>query len=78
MNAVEHGNKNIYEKQITICYTIEPSCFHLSVEDEGKGFDLNHILHSTPSRGLSMIEILSNSLNINRRGNQISITYKLG
>ena len=42
-NAIVHGNKKDPRKKVTIQYRLNPKSVHVSVTDEGKGFDPDQI-----------------------------------
>lgn len=42
-NAISHGNKKDVTKKVTINYNLSPHTLTITVQDEGKGFDVDKI-----------------------------------
>lgn len=83
-NAMEHGNKWDPDKKIHVEVAEEENAIHLTITDEGTGFNTQEIqkqltqrdLLSTRGRGIYIINQFC-SINWNKKGNQAHITIKL-
>ncbi len=82
INAIEHGNKNDYGKQV-VCSVekISDSRFKIEINDEGNGFDMANMDMSIPddpeakrSRGLPLINAYSDELKFENEGTR-AIAY---
>lgn len=81
INAVEHGNKNNFQK--TVSCDIEHLGnfrFKLTIQDQGKGFDLKEININMPddprqirSRGYALINSYSDRVEFNETGNRVIV-----
>ncbi|MBA7622352.1 hypothetical protein ES703_29728 [subsurface metagenome] len=80
-NAAIHGNKNNQSRSV-ICRLkhLEGSLFRIEVEDEGDGFDYEHLDLKLPenprhidSRGYILINALSDRIDFNRKGNCVTV-----
>ena len=81
LNAVIHGNKNIPDR-IVKCRIekLEKSRFKVVVEDEGSGFDYKSLDMKIPEdprhiqkRGYAVINALSDQIEFNSKGNQVTV-----
>lgn len=80
INAVEHGNKNDFDRSVTCRIEhIRQRQIKITVEDEGNGFDHRcldmHLSEDTldnRNRGYAMIKAFTNRLEFNSRGNCIT------
>lgn len=84
INAVEHGNKNIPEKQIQCSVArIKDSLFRIVVKDEGDGFNYKQLKIAQPDsnqirkRGYPLIKAFSEQIEFNSKGNEITAYVKL-
>ena len=84
INAIEHGNLNIKEKQI-VCFIecIAGDIFRITVQDEGDGFqyrDLDMKIPDDPqqirSRGYSLINEFCEQIEFNEKGNRVSVLFR--
>jgi anti-sigma regulatory factor (Ser/Thr protein kinase)/anti-anti-sigma regulatory factor len=81
INAVEHGNLGIPERQILVVIVeLGGNRFQITVHDEGKGFDhrqLNLIVPDDPrqirGRGLSLVHDLTREMEFNGQGNMVRV-----
>lgn len=77
-NAVIHGNHSKPDLVIFFSIMLVGSWFHLSIEDQGTGYDWTSLVSETPrpddeqGRGLSIILQYGKDVELNHRGNQIS------
>ena len=85
INAVKHGNQNISER-IVMCRIekLEESRFKIEVEDQGSGFDYEHLEMELPKdplhikkRGYALINSLSDQIKFSSKGNRIIIYITL-
>lgn len=92
INAIKHGNCEDAGKcvKITVCITKDNyAC--LVVEDEGEGYDLNHLMEANKNfvytddiccfketgRGMLIVENLCDKLKLNKKGNKVLVVKKL-
>lgn len=76
VNAIEHGNRNNFDKEIRINYLVCPSLVYISIEDEGNGFDYSRYEENQESAGLSILKMFSHAIAWNNRGNKVSIIFE--
>jgi serine/threonine-protein kinase RsbW len=85
VNAFIHGNKQDPSKKITVRYSIEEKKFILTIADEGGGFDYKNMrdpadgenIIKMSGRGLFLVKHLSDGVNFNETGNEITIEKNL-
>ena len=73
VNAIEHGNKNIYDKKILIYYYVLKDSVSFIIEDEGTGIDKNMLNEIKKSQGLSLIKALVSCICWNEKGNKVCV-----
>ena len=79
VNAIDHGNKQVKDKNITVGVCCDNKCVTICVTDEGEGFDCNavsdptkrHNLLKESGRGIHIIRSMSQSLCYNKKGNSV-------
>lgn len=85
VNAVEHGNKGMPDKEVTISYRISSEKINIKIADQGPGFDpeavpdprLKENIYKADGRGVLLIKAYMDKVTFNEKGNQISMTkYK--
>lgn len=81
-NAMQHGNKGILEKLVTVKYTITNDRLIISVKDQGDGFDVAAMpdsfdLEKETGRGLLLIKNYMDKVVFNEKGNEITMIKKL-
>lgn len=85
INAIKHGNKMDYDKEIKIDYSINPDKFEVSMADEGNGFDPDAVpdprcgenIYKIEGRGLLLMRSYMDVIEFNERGNCVRMTrYK--
>lgn len=83
-NAIVHGNGNDRNKTVRIKFTPTPAGLEFTIRDEGDGFDFNSIPDPLTGeetnyngRGLFLIRALSDETSFNKKGNKISILFKI-
>ncbi|MGL5956080.1 MAG: ATP-binding SpoIIE family protein phosphatase [Brevinema sp.] len=85
LNAVAHGNKYNTQKKVYIEFRISGSLIVIRVRDEGVGFDYQTIADpfSTENilkdfgRGITMIKTLADRIKLNRKGNEMTMFFKI-
>jgi YesN/AraC family two-component response regulator len=84
-NAVEHGNMKNETKKIYIECHVDDEKVNITVEDEGKGFDISQVpdpiyleqIDNSEGRGLLLIKCYMDEVYHNDKGNKITmIKYK--
>jgi len=83
-NALTHGNHEDPDKIIRVDYQKTATGLTFTVSDEGEGFDHRAIPEikdddkekTFPGRGLFLIQSLSDGIQFNDKGNEISIGFK--
>lgn len=84
VNAVKHGNKYDYQKNIRIIADVSRREARFTVEDEGEGFDVTNIpdpldpenLFKTSGRGVLFIYNIMDEVEYNDRGNRLTMVKK--
>ncbi len=84
-NAIMHGNKLDESKNVTIAFNLEGQTLSVKVEDEGKGFDYNHIpdptapenIENVNGRGIFLMEKLSDKMNFSRNGATVELEFNM-
>ena len=84
-NAILSGNKLDASKQVCLEAWEENNKFHVSIEDEGQGFDYNHIPDPTlpdnilkdAGRGLYIMKTLSDELIFEKNGAKVTLIFDL-
>lgn len=79
LNSIKHGNKNDFNKNVSIKIDFDTELFKIQVEDEGDGFDINLIkdptkrrnLKNEEGRGIFIITKLSEQIEYNKKGNLV-------
>jgi len=80
-----HGNKKDVSKQATITTKLEDNILTYIIEDEGEGFDYNHIPDPTDSdnlekisgRGVFLMTQLSDLIIFSNDGSRVEIQFKI-
>ncbi len=86
-NALHHGNKDDESKKIVVTFRVRNKALHISVKDEGKGFEpeklrdplLPENIYDVSGRGIYLVKQLVDDLkfNISKTGSEIIIIKKL-
>lgn len=84
-NAILSGNKLDAGKQVRLEAWEENNKFHVSIEDEGEGFEYNHIPDPTlpdnllkdAGRGLYIMKTLSDELIFEKNGAKVILIFDL-
>ncbi len=85
-NSIEHGNKFDEKKNVIIAFKTVQGALVFSVIDEGEGFNskqfndptnLESELEMDLGKGLFLMKQLSDDLIFNKRGNEVSLHFKI-
>ena len=84
-NAIQHGNKNNPAKKITFSYTATPAEIQFSIEDEGTGFDYDHLPDPTApeniekpnGRGVFLMRHLAERVGFEKDGRLVKLEFAL-
>ncbi|MCX6234747.1 MAG: ATP-binding protein [Bacteroidetes bacterium] len=83
-NAIKHGNKNCWDKKVSIRLDLEPGLLKFSVKDEGEGFNYYHIPDPTDpfssssekvGRGIFIIRSMADEIHYNAPGNELTMIF---
>ena len=85
-NAIQHGNQNDPDKQVTIEYAFDDDTLTIHVADEGPGFDpgdvpdptLDENLYTPSGRGVMLIKAYMTEVRFNDRCNRITMVKHKG
>jgi serine/threonine-protein kinase RsbW len=77
VNAIKHGNRMDSEKSVRIACQVFIQKVHIEIEDEGSGFDWNHLpdptdienLEKPCGRGVMLMRAFMNVVEFNEQGN---------
>jgi serine/threonine-protein kinase RsbW len=84
-NAIMHGNKLDESKNVTIVFNLEGQTLFVRVDDEGNGFDYQHIpdptapenIENVNGRGIFLMEKLSDKINFSRNGATVELEFNV-
>jgi serine/threonine-protein kinase RsbW len=84
-NAIMHGNKLDESKNVTIAFNLEGNTLFVRVDDEGNGFDYQHIpdptapenIENVNGRGIFLMEKLSDKINFSRNGATVELEFNV-
>ena len=84
-NAIIHGNKSDIKKHVRIEFILEGNDLEVTVTDEGKGFKPSEIpdptrpenIESLTGRGIFLMSKLADDITFNRKGNRVSMKFKI-
>jgi serine/threonine-protein kinase RsbW len=84
-NAIMHGNKLDESKNVTIAFNLEGQTLFVKVDDEGNGFDYQHIpdptapenIENVNGRGIFLMEKLSDKINFSRNGATVELEFNV-
>ena len=84
-NAIIHGNKENSTKKVDLTMRVSQKRIEFIVEDEGEGFDYQHLPDPTEEenlwkphgRGILFMKTLMHKVEYNSRGNQLMLGYIL-
>ena len=84
-NAINHGNKNILEKETLIVSTFNHKHLTFNVTDMGNGFDFSDLpdptlpenIEKPQGRGIFLMRQLSEEVVFEEPGNKVELTFKV-
>ena len=84
-NAINHGNKNILEKETLIVSTFNHKHLTFNVTDMGNGFDFSDLpdptlpenIEKPQGRGIFLMRQLSERVVFEEPGNNVELTFKV-
>jgi serine/threonine-protein kinase RsbW len=87
-NAIQHGNKCDLGKFVKIEYRFDREKFHVQIEDEGNGFDFNHLpdpcnsenLLKSSGRGIFLVRSFMDDFSLDyipNQGTRVRFSKKL-
>jgi serine/threonine-protein kinase RsbW len=82
-NAIMHGNKSDRTKNVTLSLSLNNNIINFQIEDEGIGFDFQHLPDPTspenlgkPSgRGIFLMKHLSDEVNFSNNGSLVELSF---
>lgn len=85
LNSIMHGNREDRRKVVKLYLSLtEDSHIHITVEDEGPGYDYTHVVEgynslptSETGRGILIVKNLSERLIFNSAGNRVTVVKKI-
>jgi serine/threonine-protein kinase RsbW len=84
-NAIIHGNKLDENKKVNIICTKDEDKLKFIIEDQGPGFDYEHVpdptapenLEKVNGRGIFLMRRLSDNVEFSNEGRKVELTFKL-
>lgn len=84
-NSIVHGNNSDPTKEVSIKYFLDATTLKFIITDEGDGFDFHSLPDPTlpenilkvSGRGIFLMKNLTDSLEFNDKGNEITLIFKL-
>lgn len=84
-NAIMHGNGLDESKDVTIEFKMKGKTLFIKVDDEGKGFDYEHIpdptapenIENVNGRGIFLMEKLSDNISFSRNGATVELEFNM-
>lgn len=81
VNAIKHGNKMDPTKNVRVRWRLDSEHIHVSVEDEGPGFDVSQVPDPTEEenidkpggRGIMLMRAFMSLVEYNETGNRLTI-----
>ncbi len=82
-NAIHHGNKSNPNKMVNLSYEMVDGILTFDIEDEGPGFDYNHLpdpthpqnIEKPHGRGVFLMKNLSHNLEFLNEGAKVRISF---
>ena len=82
-NAIKHGNQNNSSKNVSLSLALEEGLIRFRVEDEGQGFDYNHLpdptapenLEKPGGRGIFLMKHLSDEVTFKEKGKIVELSF---
>jgi len=85
VNAIRHGNRLDASKKIKVAYGFEGDKLKIRIEDEGEGFDYEHLPDPTDpenierphGRGVMLMRYYMDAVDFNETGNSVTLVKKM-
>jgi len=82
VNSISHGNQYDLNKEVTICSEYREKTLFFRVEDQGQGFDFDHIPDPTikenilkeTGRGIYLLQHLAEEISFQNKGSAIEFS----
>jgi serine/threonine-protein kinase RsbW len=82
-NAIKHGNQNNSGKNVSLSLALEEGVIRFRVEDEGNGFDYEHLpdptapenLEKPGGRGIFLMKHLADEVAFNEKGKVVELSF---
>ncbi len=82
-NAIKHGNQNNSGKNVSLSLALEEGVIKFRVEDEGNGFDYEHLpdptapenLEKPGGRGIFLMKHLADEVAFNEKGKVVELSF---
>jgi serine/threonine-protein kinase RsbW len=82
-NAIKHGNQNNSGKNVSLSLALEEGVIKFRVEDEGSGFDYEHLpdptapenLEKPGGRGIFLMKHLADEVAFNEKGKVVELSF---
>jgi serine/threonine-protein kinase RsbW len=82
-NAIKHGNQGISSKNVSLSLALEEGLIKFRVEDEGIGFDYEHLpdptapenLEKPGGRGIFLMKHLADEVAFNEKGKVVELSF---
>jgi serine/threonine-protein kinase RsbW len=82
-NAIKHGNQNNSGKNVSLSLALEEGIIKFRVEDEGNGFDYEHLpdptapenLEKPGGRGIFLMKHLADEVAFNEKGKVVELSF---
>jgi serine/threonine-protein kinase RsbW len=82
-NAIKHGNQNNSSKSVSLSLALEEGVIKFCVEDEGNGFDYEHLpdptapenLEKPGGRGIFLMKHLADEVAFNEKGKVVELSF---
>ena len=84
-NAIVHGNKMDFEKDVVLEYSIDDAKIDFIITDKGDGFDYNNIpdptkpenVEKTHGRGIFLMNHLADEIEFTKNGSIVKLSYDI-
>jgi serine/threonine-protein kinase RsbW len=82
-NAIKHGNQNNSRKNVSLALALEEGVIKFRVEDEGNGFDYEHLpdptspenLEKPGGRGIFLMKHLADEVAFGEKGKVVELSF---
>ncbi|MCA6379728.1 MAG: ATP-binding protein [Cytophagales bacterium] len=82
-NAIKHGNQNNSRKNVSLALALEEGVIKFRVEDEGNGFDYEHLpdptspenLEKPGGRGIFLMKHLADEVAFSEKGKVVELSF---